>query len=173
MHAEKANYMHRTSKGCFYYIYRCCGAEFSTLRCLTSDKWKTFRKLEPPSRPAKWFQKDGQWRLKCRGKTWTRCDHCRALFLYFTGRHAHHTKEKCPHWQSEHLKQTTTDNDAPPVPPVPPVLPPGPVVKQCPRCNIPFGHNITERFYHCGKKNISYKILFRCYNGLVYQNHIT
>lgn len=40
----------------------------------------------------RWYRQGGQWRLKCRGKVWTRCDYCSALFMHHSGKSGRHTK---------------------------------------------------------------------------------
>lgn len=109
MRAKRIPYTHGNSGKSFCYIFDCCGAEYSSLRSLSSDKCLRFERLEPvPRQPARWYKQGGQWRLKCRGKVWTRCDHCNALFMHHSGKSGRHTRDKCPKYQEEQKKKNAS-----------------------------------------------------------------
>lgn len=91
---KKRQYSHTNQKGAFYYIFQCCNKEFSHLGSL--PKLKKFNKLLPPWDLAEWSFHNNKWRLYCRGREWTRCQYCEALFFSYTGKNQYHTKSECP-----------------------------------------------------------------------------
>ena len=91
---NKRLYSHTNQKGAFYYIFKCCNKEFSHLGSL--PKLKKFKKLLPPRNLGEWSFRNNKWRLYCRGREWTRCQHCEALFFSYTGKNQYHTKSECP-----------------------------------------------------------------------------
>ena len=91
---KKRSYSHTNQKGAFYYIFQCCNKEFSHLSSL--PKLRKFKKLEPACELHEWTFRNDKWRLYCRGREWTRCQHCEALFLSYTGKDQYHTKSECP-----------------------------------------------------------------------------
>ena len=94
-------YTHKSQKGAFYFIYQCCGKEFSHLGSLSAD-CKRLKDLLPARKLIEWkFVKSKlgyKWRLnQCRGRDWNRCQHCEAIFLDYTGKNTYHRKSECPY----------------------------------------------------------------------------
>ena len=89
-------YTHSRQNGSFYVRFRCCGKDFSNLSCLSGANNKQFLRLEPPpSGLQEWKWVNNKWRLWCRGREWTCCDHCNVLYKYSSGEKCQHTREKC------------------------------------------------------------------------------
>lgn len=92
-------YTHRHCKGAYYIIYQCCGREFSHLASLKGCK--IFDSLQPAQKLIEWKFVRNKWRLNgCRGRDWTRCQHCEAIFAYYSGKNAYHTKSECPYFSN-------------------------------------------------------------------------
>ena len=105
---ERVSYTHERNNGdSFYYNYRCCMTEYSDLRSLSGHRNRIFsRLLPPPLQLVRWVHNGRKWKLICRGRQWTRCEYCRALYMFGRGAKGYHTKEKCPLWQEkQHQKQ--------------------------------------------------------------------
>lgn len=101
--ARRLPYTHERNNGdSFYYNYRCCYGEYSNLRYLSGQKNRIFsRLLPPPQTLVRWIHNGRKWRLSCRGRQWTRCEYCRALYMFGRGTKGYHTKAKCPLWQQQ------------------------------------------------------------------------
>ena len=90
------------------YIYQCthCGKQCSDLRRFEKERDKRFKDLEPtPKQPSVWYQhrykhskRNFEWRLNCRGRVWSGCEYCRAIFLQAAGKRGDHNKERCSKW---------------------------------------------------------------------------
>ena len=105
-------YTHQKSNGSFYLIFRCCGQDYSDLRNLSGERNKHFQGLKPTkSQLIAWAFDDKfkKWRLMARGQSWTRCNHCKALYKNFSGKSGHHPKSKCP-WA--HLSEMDAEEAA-------------------------------------------------------------
>ena len=118
MTMDLVGYTHRTKAiAC---IHRCerCGKQCSNLARFEKEKDKRFKYLEPvPEQPSVWYEhsfdhksscRGNEWRLDCRGRIWSRCEYCRAIFLQANGKTGNHSKEKCPAWR-EHCDTLSDD----------------------------------------------------------------
>ena len=114
MAAHLVGYTHRAK--ILEYIYQCneCKRQWSDLRHFTKERDKRFKDLEPaPKQLSVWYQhpykqhskRIFEWRLKCRGRVWSRCEHCRAIFLQATGKRGDHSKESCSKWRQLRKKR--------------------------------------------------------------------
>lgn len=91
-------YTHQKSNGSFYVIYRCCGKDYSDLKNLSGLRNKHFQGLKPVKHELTGWSFDkkfNKWRLMARGQSWTRCNHCKALYKNFSGKSGHHPTSKC------------------------------------------------------------------------------
>ena len=110
MRKKLVSYTHsNNARAC---IHECpkCGTQCSTLSLLEPGMDKRFARLQPPSpQPSVWYeyrfdpryQRRNQWRLKCRGRVWSRCEYCHSIFLHINGKNGDHCNEKCPHWHED------------------------------------------------------------------------
>ena len=107
MTAHLVGYTHSTQiLDCIYHCNH-CGKQCSDLRHFTKERDNRFKDLEPaPKQPSVWYQhpykhskRKFEWRLNCRGRVWSRCEYCRAIFLQATGKRGEHSKERCSQWR--------------------------------------------------------------------------
>lgn len=95
-------YNHKKQNGSFYFIYQCCGTDYSNMSVLSGINNKQFKKLTPAvSTLSEWHylrypDGKGKWRITCRGRRWTRCEHCKALYKNTKGKKSYHTRDRCP-----------------------------------------------------------------------------
>ena len=118
MGADLVGYTHKNKVQAVIYGCQVCGKQCSTLRRFDQEKDKRFKCLEPPAdQPSVWYEhwfdqsrskRESQWQLNCRGRIWSRCQYCRAIFLQANGKNGDHSNQRCPVWR-EHSKKKNPD----------------------------------------------------------------
>ena len=99
---DRRPYNHKKQNGSYYFVYQCCGTDYSNMTILSGHHNKQFKKLSPPvSTLSEWHyltypDGKGKWRITCRGRRWTRCEHCKALYKNTKGKKSYHTRDRCP-----------------------------------------------------------------------------